>query len=171
MKTPYKSEAAMYPEVARWLEQFLRAQSPKATVETFPAAHERLHRVLARKGVQAKLPPEWQSWDVKVDVVGILTTENSLQIALVECKLAQINIAHLSQAIGYSRIVRPRWSFLVSPRGLRDNLRRLLTAFNRQDILVYTEVPNQSPRSLVLARWDAHAQQIDWGSALPKGIR
>lgn len=159
----------MYAEVARWLEDFLHTRNPKAAVEAFPTPNERLYRVLARKGVQPYLTPEWQSWDVQVDVVGLVRERDTVEIALVECKITPITIAHLSQAIGYSRIVRPRWSFLISPRGLRPNLNRLLTAFNRQDILIYAEQPHQSPRSLILARWDAETQRIDWAGRIPTG--
>lgn len=170
MRTPYQSESAMYPEVAHWLEKFLRSRNPQSSVEAFPAPNERLHRALARKGIDHTLPAEWQSWDVQVDVVGLVRKDNLTEIALVECKLAQITLAHLSQAIGYSRIIRPRWSFLVSPRGIRPNLIRLINTFNRQDILVYAESPRQQPKTLVLARWDAAAQQIDWSSVIPHGV-
>lgn len=160
----------MYPEVARWLENFLRARYPNSTVEAFPTPNERLYRALARIGVpEYTLPAEWQSWDVQVDVVGLISSDHSTELALVECKITQITIAHLSQAIGYSRIVRPRWSFLVSPRGVRPNLSRLINAFNRQDILVYSEMPRKTPRTLILARWDVTARQIDWSSLIPAG--
>jgi len=170
MRASYPSESAMYPEVARWLENFLRARYPSSAVEAFPTPNERLYRALARIGVpEHTLPAEWQSWDVQVDIVGLISNNHSTEIALVECKITPITIAHLSQAIGYSRIVRPRWSFLVSPRGVRPNLSRLINAFNRQDILVYLETPRQPPRTLILARWDARAQQIDWSSLIPAG--
>ncbi len=170
MRAPYPSESAMYPEVTRWLKSFLSARYSSSTVRAFPTPNERLYRALARVGIaEHTLPAEWQSWDVQVDIVGLITNNNSTEIALVECKITRITIAHLSQAIGYSRIVRPRWSLLISPRGVRPNLSRLINAYNRQDILVYSETPRQTPRTLVLARWDVTAQQIDWSSLIPAG--
>jgi hypothetical protein len=170
MKAHYQNESAMYPEVARWLENFLRSRHPNSKVEAFLTPNERLFRVITRMNVERYLPPEWQTWDVQSDVVGFVQHENSIDIALIECKIAQISISHLSQAIGYSRIVRPRWSFLISPQGINPNLLRLLNTFNRQDVLVYAEAEHRTPRSLILARWDAASQQIDWSSVVPSGV-
>lgn len=170
MRIPYGHESEMYPQVALWLEAFLRAKYPQSSVETLSASTKRLNQIIAHKTFSQSLPSDWQSWDVKVDVVGFVASELATEIALVECKLSQITVAHLSQAIGYSRIVRPRWSFLLSPRGVSPTLRRLFESYNRQDILVYFEQPRHQPRTLILARWDAPSQQIDNATLIPQGI-
>jgi len=166
----YHNETAMYSEVAQWLEKFLISRNPQAEAEAFPTPNQRLSRVIAQKNIHQQLPPEWHTWDVRSDVVGFVYHAESVEIALVECKLTQITVSHLSQAIGYSRIVKPRWSFLVSPQGIKPNLIRLLKTFNRHDVLVYAETRYRLPRSLILARWDAEAQQVDWSSVIPEGV-
>lgn len=170
MRTAYRHESEMYPQVASWLATFLRTKYPQSSVETLPTPTKRLNRLIAHRNLKRSLPPDWQSWEVKVDVVGFVVSESTTEIALVECKLSQITVAHLSQAIGYSRIVRPRWSFLLSPQGISPALRRLFDSYNREDILVYFEQPHHQPRNLILARWDALSQQIDNATLIPQGV-
>lgn len=170
MKAPYRSEAEIYPEVADWLRQFLSQKHPTAQVLVLTTPHQHLSRVIAQHGLGDSLPPEWQSWDIKVDIVGFVQHSAQAEIALVECKLAEISLSHLSQAIGYSKVVIPRWSLLISPKGVKQSLRRLLSAYNRQDILVYTDTSGRTKRQIILARWDYNAKRIDWHSVIPSGI-
>lgn len=107
------------------------------------------------------LPPEWPSWNIQVDVVGFVVLPHSTDIAFVECKNTAITLDHLSQLLGYSRIARPLFSFLVAPQGASDSLRSLLLTFNRIDVLEYHWEPGTLSRSVVIARWDESANTID----------
>ncbi|MDG7001552.1 MAG: hypothetical protein JRN15_20840 [Nitrososphaerota archaeon] len=157
-------ESDMYKPVKVWLEGFLRSRfRSKWKVQAEIAGHVELSSVLERIGV-SKLFPESACYKVKVDVVGILQRDAEAQLALVECKDEALDVMALSQALGYSRIVRPLFSFLVSPFGLSPPVNSLLKVYRRYDILEYYQ-----DRRLVLAKWSMRRGDIDYNSINPAG--
>ena len=71
-----------------------------------------------------------------------------------ECKNTNLTLAHLSQILGYSRVTRPLYSFLISPTGPSQALKSLLLDYQRRDILEYHWPKGKRPRKIIVAQWD-----------------
>lgn len=160
----FRRESDMYPFVCQWLENFLTDRYRDASIRVFDSSRRSLAKLIQDTGLIANLPPEWPSWDIYVDVVGLALEEGTTELAFVECKNRGITLAHLSQLIGYSRVALPQYSFIVAPQGASDSLRSLLLSFGRIDILQYHNQVGRLPRSIVVAQWDEAANSIDSGS-------
>lgn len=158
---PYAQESDMYPLVSEWLQTFLNSRHPRANIRVFDASRRSLARLIQETGLTDHLAPEWPSWDIHVDIVGFILTERLTKLAFVECKNTPIALVHLSQLLGYSRVALPEYSFLMAPQGASDTLRTLLLVHHRLDILEYHTQAGNLPRSMVVARWDEAANQID----------
>ena len=113
----YKSEKDMYPDVCQWLEAFLNDRFRQAEVDVYSLPHTPISRFLSTYD-RGSFPGEWVTWNIKVDVVGFVHHPNrSTDLVFVECKKNRLTLADLSQLLGYSRIARPLYSFLISPLG------------------------------------------------------
>jgi hypothetical protein len=163
---PYKQEKDMYPFVREWLQGFLIARHRKAKIEVFDTSRKSLARLIQDQNLMQNLPAEWPSWDIHVDVVGFIKEEKTANLAFVECKNTAIQLSHLSQLLGYSRVALPLYSFIVAPQGISDSLKSLLLTFNRLDILNYSYKPGQLSRSISVVKWDETANCIDSGSTI-----
>jgi len=162
----YSSEREMYPGVCVWLETFLRERHRRSEVKVCDGSRKSLARLITDNGIHKRMPPEWVSWDIQVDVVGFVFQKKYTVTAFVECKNSALTLRDLSQLLGYSRIALPRYSFLISPQGPSDSLRSLLMSFNRRDVLRFDEPAGHLPRSIVVAKWHPPGESIDWGTVI-----
>jgi len=97
-----------------------------------------------------------------IDLVGMVEQKGKCSLTFVEVKYGQLNLRDVSQLLGYSKIVKPEFAFLISPKGLSRPLSQLLKYFNRLDILEYK--PNYYIR---IARWDSSRKAILMNSVIP----
>lgn len=164
---PHASEREMYPEVVKWLNEFLSTKFPKARIEVADTSKIALKDFIARRNLQTCFRPEWVSYDLQVDVTGVALSKNAAQLAVVECKTVPLTLAHTSQLLGYSRVALPLFSFLVSPQGYSDALTSLLKTYSRTDVLEYYWERGKSPRTLILATWDSRVRSIEPSTILP----
>lgn len=165
-RLPYARESLMYPDVLTWLRQFLEERYPRGKVYVADTSQQPLYRFLRQQVdtsliATSLLPADWQSWDIRVNIAGLVIHRRSLKLAIVECKIRPITLTHMSQLLGYSRVVQPDYAFLLSPTGATSPLQKLLRTYNRQDILNYRATPGSQPRSLIIARWDAASKTPD----------
>lgn len=79
-----------------------------------------------------------------------------MELVFVECKNGYLTLINLSQLIGYSCIALPILSILIAPQGMGTTLVKLLTSFNRKDILEFR--PN---RKIQVLKWDFNKKDID----------
>ena len=107
-----------------------------------------LYRFLETNGLE-EFFPEYQSYDIRVDVTGIVQTKLKAHIVFVECKLKQITLRDLSQLLGYSRVAIPIYSIIISPAGIGSAMTCLLKTYGRIDVLEY-----EKDRRLKVATWD-----------------
>lgn len=172
----YRVEREMYEPVRQWLRRFLRNRFKGARVDVYDSSQVSLARLIEDKELHEGLPADWPTWDIQVDVTGFAQSPNSTHLTLVECKLKPLALDDLAQLLGYARIARPHFAFLISPRGLKAPLSQLLTVYQRLDVLEYAAETDRMPRALLLARWDApagtiafeslvttDAQKVEWG--------
>ena len=160
-QTRYESESDMYPDVCRWLKGFLASRFQRADIDVYDLSHIPISRFL-RNYDKGQFPPEWVTWDIRVDVVGFIHQPQEMtSLAFVECKNTKLTLAHLSQLLGYSRIAQPLLSFLISPEGFSSSLVSLLQDYQRHDVLEYHWENGRVPRQVVVAEWDIAACNLN----------
>ena len=151
----------MYPDVCKWFKQFLYDRFRSSDIEVYDLSRISLSRFIIKHNIIG-LPNEWVTWDIMVDVVGFIRHSNiSTSLAFVECKNVLLNLSHLSQLLGYSRIASPVFSFLLSPIGISSSLNSLLREYRRTDVLEYYWEKGKYPRRLIVAKWDVNAHNIN----------
>lgn len=157
----YKSESDMYPDVCRWLKDFLTSRFQSADVDVYDLSQTPLSRFL-RSYDKGEFPPERVTWDIRADVVGFIHQPREItSLAFVECKNNKLTLSHLSQLLGYSRIAQPQFSFLISPEGFSRTLVSLLQDYQRYDVLEYHRESGRLPRQIVVAEWDRVACNLN----------
>jgi len=159
----YKKEFQMYAPVRGWWERFLKERHKRSQVSVYDTSKIVLYRFIQEHQLEA-LFPDYLTYEVEVDITGIILTGDEAKLALVECKLMPITLRDVGQMLGYSKVVRPLYSLMLSPRGLSDSLIRLLKSFQRFDVLDYS-----SGQRIKLATWSSQRQEILSESLLPPG--
>ena len=151
----------MYPDVCRWLEEFLKGHFQQSEIDVRILSHTPISRFLSTYEC-GNFPGEWVTWNIKVDIVGFVHQPNNpTTMAFVECKNSPLTLAHLSQLLGYSRIAQPLYSFLISPVGFSSTLVSLLQEYQRQDVLEYHWAAGRLPRKIVVAKWEAATSNLN----------
>lgn len=164
------SETALYPPVARWLQAFLAARFPRATVTVYDTHAVVLNRFIAQHGLDHFFPtPVWQAYEIKVDLTAFVQQATGTVLVFVECKRAPLSLRDLAQILGYARVARPHLALLLSPAGPGDALRTLLETYGRLDLLEYDWPPRQAPRRLIVGRWQVATASPDRTALWPPG--
>ncbi|MDW8222585.1 MAG: hypothetical protein RMJ82_06525 [Gemmatales bacterium] len=160
-------EEDLYPQVGQWLLAFLKEYYPKFNRLVLPDTHQRpLKHVLQTVGL-AHLFPELATWDVRVDIVGLVQKDSQkAHLFFVELKLNNLRLIDVGQLLVYSRVCKPTLSLLLSPRGLTEDLSDLLVAFRRLDILGYQGPPGSS-NCLHLGKWNLERCEPEMQSLVP----
>lgn len=158
------NEAAIYEPVRTWLETILKEHYKRMTVRVFDSHNVRLSRLINDLCLQ-RLFPQFNAWDVRVDVTGIVSNEKKGYLALIECKIKELTLRDVAQLLGYSIVVNPILSVLTSPSAPTDPLITLLKDYGRLDVLQYG--PNR--RHIRITKWDAVKGEIIPSSILPPG--
>jgi len=153
----YKTEIEMYPDIIKWLDASLNGKyGKKAKKITVLDTHDSdLTNFIIQLNYQ-KFFPEFTTYKIRQDITGFIEYENKVELVFVECKNSELNLINLSQLIGYSCIALPIFSILIAPQGMGTTLSKLLTSFNRRDILEFR--PN---KRIEVLKWDSNKQDID----------
>lgn len=153
----YNNEIEMYPDIIRWLDANLKGKyGKKAKKITVLDTHDSdLTNFIIKLNYQ-KFFPEFTTYKIRQDITGFIEYEDKVELVFVECKNSELNLINLSQLIGYSCIALPIFSILIAPQGMGTTLSKLLTSFNRKDILEFR--PN---RRIEVLKWDSNKQDID----------
>lgn len=158
------NEVKLYAPVRSWLEKILKEHYRRMNVHVFDSHNIKLSRLIIDLGLQS-LFPQFNAWDVKIDVTGIISNEKKGYLALVECKIKQLTLRDVGQLLGYSIVVNPILSLLTSPVAPSDPLTTLLKDYGRLDVLEYG--PNR--RYIRIAKWDVARNEVMPSSILPPG--
>jgi len=159
----YNSEKEMYSEVVNWLVKHLKGIYPKSEIEVFDTSKINLCEFIRRKNLSTYFP-EFETYVIKVDITGVIKYKQKYLLAFVECKLKSISLKDISQLIGYSKVVRPTFSLILSPTGISSPVNKLINIYKRYDILTYWDTLN-----VRIAKWNKITKEIDQASLLPHG--
>lgn len=161
----YSSEKEIYPDVIYWLNSYLKHRYSGATIESYDTSRENLCDFIRRHEL-SKYFSESETYFVKVDVTGVVLYKDKGKcfLAFVECKLNPITLKDVSQIIGYSKVVKPVLSLIISPQGISAPVNRLINIHRRYDILTY-----QDDLKVRIAKWNKSTKAIEASSLLPHG--
>ena len=154
----YSNEIEMYPDIIVWLKNRLQGEfGKKAKKITVLDTHDSdLSNFIMKLNYQ-KFFPEFTTFKIRQDITGFIEYENKVDLVFVECKNAKLTLISLSQLIGYSCIALPIFSILIAPQGMGTTLNKLLTSFNRKDVLEF-----RPKRKIEVLKWDKNKQDIDY---------
>lgn len=159
----YSSEKELYPEVIKWLEKYLKGKYPKAEIKAYDTSRQDLSEFLRHHKLHSFFP-EFETYVIKVDITASIKYKDKCDLAFIECKLNPINLNDMSQLLGYSRVVRPKHSFIISPNTISAPVSTLIKIFKRYDILEYA-----AGARIRIAQWNRRIQGIDVATLLPLG--
>ncbi len=162
-KMVYKQEKLMYPDVAVWFENLLSIKYKKAEIQVVISANEYLSSIIQRNKYNDYFPL-FHTYLIQVDIVGFIKIKNMIKIGFVECKLNSINLKDISQLIGYSKVVIPEYSIIISPKGIGTAINSLIKVYRRYDILEYSK-----EKRIKIAQWDIDKKEILTETILPPG--
>lgn len=157
-----KKEELLYPEIEAWCRQYLKDKyRGYDIVTTHKTSKISLDAYLKTLGIEIK---EAIGLSIKVDIVGILKKNQDIKLVFVEVKDGALTLKDLGQLWGYTQLINPVESFLVSPEGL-GSLDYLLKVLKREDLLVYG---SKKERMMKICKWDIGRKSIDYFSLVPK---
>ncbi len=159
----YSSEKEMYPEVVSWLNIYLKHKYPRAMITSYDTSRENLCEFIRRHEL-GKYFAEAETYVIKVDVTGVIRYREKCLLAFVECKTKPISLKDVSQLIGYSKVVLPAFSIIISPRGVSSTVNKLINIYRRYDVLTY-----KNNHRLRIATWNKNTKDIDISTILPRG--
>ncbi len=155
-------EKKLYPDIADWLRIYLKDKYSHYNIETtFETSQYSLDVVLRKKNIVIK---ETVGLSLKIDIVGILRRGKNIKLAFVEVKNKPLTLKDLGQLWGYTQLINPIESFLISPKGL-GALDYIFNVLRREDLLVYGKKAN---RIMKVAKWDVSRKMIDYLTLVPK---
>lgn len=155
----------MYPDVCAWFKKILLEKFRDNKIYIEDTSRKVLSRWLVEKGLH-KLFPDYQTYEIEVDITGIIERNNEASLGMIECKLNKITLRDLSQLLGYSRVALPLYSIILSPKGLSKSMYRLFNISRGNDVLNYS-----GDRHIVIGKWNEKRKELDFSTIIPKGSR
>jgi hypothetical protein len=153
----------MYPDVCAWFKKILQEKYDKSKIHL----EDTSRKVLSKWIVEKKLPdlfPDYQTYEIEVDITGIIEDGDQAFLGMIECKLNSITLRDFSQLLGYSRVAQPLYSIILSPKGVSKSMHRLFNVSRRNDILNYS-----NNRHIVIGKWIEKRKELDFSTIIPKG--
>jgi len=153
----------MYPDVCAWFKKILKEKFKDSKIFVEDTSKKVLSKWLVEKGFHDFFP-DYQTYEIEVDITGVIKKSGETQLGLIECKLQNITLRDLSQLLGYSKVALPIYSIIVSPQGISRSMNLLFNIARRNDILYYS-----SDRHIIIGRWNERSKELDLSSIIPKG--
>ena len=155
-------EEQLYPEIEEWLKKYLEDRYCRYQVTTtHNTSRIFLDSYLNGIGIEIN---EAIGLAIKVDIVGVLKKGKEIKLVFVEVKDQALNLKDLGQLWGYTQLVNPIESFLISSKGL-GTLEKVFKILKREDLLRYG---SKKEKMMRVCGWDSRKKAIDYASLLPK---
>ena len=156
-------EHELYEPVRNWLYLFLKENIKTEFVKAFIGANETMHKILLRETFSSRIK-NLSFFEFKIDVFAIIEIKNEIRLVIVECKKEPIGLIHLGQLIGYSQIIMPWKSILISPKGTSSLLHRFINVHKARQLLRYGE-----DGQISICQWDIERKNPLITNVIPKG--
>lgn len=161
-------EENLYAPIVNWLKIFLKGHFRKSYIIVEDTHRVKLSDFIFAKGAH-KFFSDYTLYDIKVDITGMIINVESAKLVLVECKTKPIKLLDVGQLLGYSLVVKPSFSFLISPEGISAPLFSLFRNYGRYDILEYP-FEKGNKKKILLCKWNINKNDIEWNEIIPPGI-
>lgn len=158
-------EKEMYPDVCAWFKKTLLEKHEKSKIHIQDTSRKVLSKWLVEKGLH-RLFPDYQTYEIEVDIIGIIEKDDKAFLGMIECKLNPITLRDLSQLIGYSKVALPLYSIILSPKGVSKSMHLLFNVSRRNDVLNYS-----TDRHIIIGKWSEQRKELDFSSIIPKGSK
>jgi len=157
-----KKEELLYPEIEAWCRQYLKDKYKEyEIITTHKTSKISLDAYLKTLNIEIK---EAINLSIKIDVVGVLRKNQDTKLVFVEVKDDPLTLKDLGQLWGYTQLINPAESFLISPKGL-GSLDYLLNILKWEDLLVYG---SKREKMMKVCKWDTERKAIDYFTLIPK---
>lgn len=158
----YSNELEIYPDIIIWLKNRLEGDfGKKAKNITVLDTHDSDLSNFIIKLKYQRFFPDFTTYKIRQDITGFIEYEEKVELVFVEVKIGQLKLIDLSQLIGYSCIALPIFSILIAPAGMGSTLVKLLTSFNRKDILEF-----RPGRKIEVLTWNIDKQDVDFMNSI-----
>lgn len=162
-KEAVKTEEELYEPVKNWLQKFLEENTKSKFIKTFNGSNETMAKILIREGLADKIE-NGLLFDIKIDIFAVIEKKKRLRLVIVECKKDTMGLVHLGQLIGYSQIIKPWISILLSPTGITSGLNNFIVNHKMDHLLNYGE-----DGKIIICSWDVSKKSPDVFKVIPKG--
>lgn len=153
----------MYPDVCSWFKKVLQEKHKDCKIHLEDTSRKVLSRWIVEKKLQQRFP-DYQTYEIEVDITGIIEEDDKASLGMIECKLNHITLRDFSQLLGYSRVAQPLYSIILSPKGVSKSMHRLFNVSRRNDILNYSD-----KKHIIIGKWNEKRKEIDFSTIIPKG--
>jgi hypothetical protein len=160
----YSNEIEIYPDIIVWLENRLNGDfGRKAEKITVKDTHDKDLTAFIFDLNYQQYFPDFTTYKIRQDITGFVEYKDKVELVFVEVKIGKLMLKDLSQLIGYSCVPKPFpiVSILISPGGMGTTLSKLLTSYNRTDILEF-----RPGRKIEVLKWDEVKQDIDFMNSI-----
>ena len=158
-----KYENELYQPIKDWLHIFLQENIKTKFIKTFIGANETMHKILLRETFSSKIK-NLSFFEFKIDVFAVIEIKNEIRLVIVECKKEPIGLIHLGQLIGYSQIILPWKSILISPKGTSSLLHRFINIHKADHLLRYGK-----DGQISICKWDIDREKPLITDVIPQG--
>ena len=144
----------------KWLEKYLKKYSEEYSINIV-CPNSSLSKIAIE---DIKRVPDYASFEFKPDVLGILVNKTNKDVKLVflNRSISAISLKEIGELICYSRLAKPIESFLVSTKGLPNEVNLLLLdKDNEKRILSFDS------NFVKIFRFDTEKDSIDQKSIYP----
>lgn len=156
-------EKDLYEPIQGWLQTLLENYYPSKRIRTFITSEVSLAKFIQSKGWMDKFPG-YMTYECKVDVLGLIEGNRKADFILIEVKLKPLSLTNIAQLIGFTRVIKPLHSLIISPKWLSSPMKTLFDIYRRFEILTFGK--NQSIR---ICKWDTEKKDIDYNFIYPPG--
>lgn len=157
-----KKEELLYTDIESWCKKYLEDKYKGYSITTtHKTSRTALDSYLKSVGIEIK---EAIGLSIRVDIVGILKKSDDIKLVFIEVKDQPLNLADLGQLWGYTQLIKPVESFLISSKGL-GSLEYLFKVLKREDLLYYGLKKEKMMR---ICKWDEQRKSIDYSTLIPK---
>ncbi len=155
------SEIELYPSIEKWLNEYLKEGYPRYEVKTtYKSSTHSLESVMKEYGIVLS---KSLLLNIKIDILGILEYRKHYELVFVEVKDSMLTLKDLGQLWGYTQLINPIESFLISSKGL-GILSEIYNTLKRRDLFVYG---TKGERTMKAAVWSDKSGSIDYSSLIP----
>lgn len=156
-----KEEEKLYPEIEEWFKIYLKDRYTRyEIITTHKTSRITLDAYLKTLKIDLNVAV---GLSIKVDIVAVLRRGEEIKLAFVEVKDDPLTLSDLGQLWGYTQLINPVESFLVSSKSL-GRLSHLFNILKREDLLIYG---TKKEKTMKVAKWDTSKKSIDQFSLIP----